>query len=667
MIDTDEVKTYLNCRYVSAIEACWRIFEFPIHHREPAVQRLNFHNEDEQPVVFEDIDYLNSVVNKPDIEKTKFTEWMKANALYEEARELTYSEYPTKWVWHNRDKEWKLRKSGRCIGRIYYAHPASGERFYLRMLLNVIKGPRSFEEIRTINNVVYPTFRSTCYALGLLDDDKEWHEALNHASSLHEFETIPYPNTLLLRQSNNKVLQEELDYDRNSLAVEHIKLLASLNIDQRNIYDEVINSVSENKGGTGKTYLWKTIICQLRSEGRTTHSRFQIPINVTDSSSCGIKQGSQIAELMSKASLIVWDEAPMAHRNCFEAVDRSLRDILLFSNSNSAETPFGGKTIVLGGDFRQILPVISKGRREQIVEASINKSSLWNSCKVFILTINMRLTQNPGDIAAREFAEWILKIGDGELSNSEDETLIEIPHDLLIQPGAHPFNDIVKAAYPDFDTKFNNSKYLEERAILAPTNEVVEDINGYMIDLINADEETYLSADSLCKASSNVLDQDVMYPIEFLNSLKFPGIPNHKLRLKVGLPIMLLRNLNQSNGLCNGTHMGEKVFIPRIVLSPSDSKWPFVLKRRQFPVSVCFAMTINKSQGQTLQRVGLYLDRPVFSHGQLYFAVSRVTSKDGLKILIVENDDADRFHTKNTVYIEIFDNLPKDCHLYCKQ
>ena len=74
----------------------------------------------------------------------------------------------------------------------------------------------------------------------------------------------------------------------------------------------------------------------------------------------------------------------------------------------------------------------------------------------------MRLKQNPGDTAAREFAEWMLKIGDGEFSNSEGEALIEIPHDLLIQPGAHPFNDIVKATYPEFDTKFNDSKYLEE-------------------------------------------------------------------------------------------------------------------------------------------------------------------------------------------------------------
>ena len=75
-----------------------------------------------------------------------------------------------------------MRKSGRCIGHIYYAHPTSGECFYLRMLLNVVKGARSFKEIRTINNVVYSDFRSACYVLDLLDDDKEWHEALNHAS-----------------------------------------------------------------------------------------------------------------------------------------------------------------------------------------------------------------------------------------------------------------------------------------------------------------------------------------------------------------------------------------------------------------------------------------------------------------------------------------------------
>ena len=105
MIDMDEVKGYLNCRYVSAIEACWRIFEFEIHYRQPPAQRLSFHIENQQPIVFKDTEYLDNVIDRLDITKSKFMEWMKANELYEKARELNYSEFPTKWVWHKRDNE----------------------------------------------------------------------------------------------------------------------------------------------------------------------------------------------------------------------------------------------------------------------------------------------------------------------------------------------------------------------------------------------------------------------------------------------------------------------------------------------------------------------------------------------------------------------------------
>jgi ATP-dependent DNA helicase PIF1 len=136
---------------------------------------------------------------------------------------------------------------------------------------------------------------------------------------------------------------------------------------------------------------------------------------------------------------------------------------------------------------------------------------------------------------------------------------------------------------------------------------------------------------------------------------------------------MLLRNLNQNKGLCNGTRLlvtelgqrilhcvaltgsnvGEEVLIPRIALNTTDVKWPFTLQRRQFPVRLCYAMTINKSQGQTLSRVGLYLKGPVFTHGQLYVVVSRSTSRNGL-IILIENEDAScDSQTRNVVYKEV--------------
>lgn len=90
---------------MSAIEACRRIFQFEINYREPPVERLNFDLENEQPVMFDDSDHLDNVLNQPNIRKTKFTEWMKANVLYEEARESTYPDFPSKWVWHNKEKE----------------------------------------------------------------------------------------------------------------------------------------------------------------------------------------------------------------------------------------------------------------------------------------------------------------------------------------------------------------------------------------------------------------------------------------------------------------------------------------------------------------------------------------------------------------------------------
>ena len=140
---------------------------------------------------------------------------------------------------------------------------------------------------------------------------------------------------------------------------------------------------------------------------------------------------------------------------------------------------------------------------------------------------------------------------------------------------------------------------------------------------------------------------------------------------------MLLRNIDQQNGLCNdtrllvtrldehvieariisGKHIGKMTYIPRLQLMPSDKRVPFEFNRRQFPVTVCFAMTINKSQGQSLAEVGLYLRKPVFTHGQLYVALSRVTTKKGLKIITCDKDGKPTNMTTNVVYKEVLQKI----------
>ena len=96
----DEIKRYLDAWYISGCEAAWRIFQFPLQYREPAVERLQFHLENEHVVVFPDSMDLDKIISRPNIEKTMFTEWMTANQLHEEARSLTYAQFPTKWTWH---------------------------------------------------------------------------------------------------------------------------------------------------------------------------------------------------------------------------------------------------------------------------------------------------------------------------------------------------------------------------------------------------------------------------------------------------------------------------------------------------------------------------------------------------------------------------------------
>ncbi|KAH1246587.1 hypothetical protein GmHk_06G016637 [Glycine max] len=185
---------------------------------------------------------------------------------------------------------------------------------FLRLMLTVAKRPCSYEAIKIVGNIEYPTFKETCFVMGFIGDDKEYVKAIREAYHW----------------------------------------------------------------GSGKTFIWKTLTSALRSQrqivltvassgiaslllprGRTAHSKFKIPVPTFDDSICNIDQGSELAELLKVTKLIIWDEAPMAHKFCFEALDKSLRNIMGLGNESS--TIFGGKIIVFGGDFRQILPFIPRG------------------------------------------------------------------------------------------------------------------------------------------------------------------------------------------------------------------------------------------------------------------------------------------------------------------
>ncbi|GMF38700.1 unnamed protein product [Phytophthora fragariaefolia] len=166
--------------------------------------------------------------------------------------------------------------------------------------------------------------------------------------------------------------------------------------------------------------------------GRTAHSTFKIPLKLDKKSVCSIHKQSKLKKLFQEASLIIWDAAPMTHRHAFEAVDRSLRDVL-----NNDEDPFGGKTVVLSGDFRQILPVVVRGTPAETIDACLKSSHLWSHFRQVHITENMRVraahsAETAAELAA--FSDFLLQVGEGrlEVNRQLDRDYMKLPRSMLI-------------------------------------------------------------------------------------------------------------------------------------------------------------------------------------------------------------------------------------------
>ncbi|XP_016195611.1 uncharacterized protein LOC107636628 [Arachis ipaensis] len=626
------------------------------------IKELTFHLPNQQHIIFDDRDTISSILVRNKDLVTMFIAWMLANRVYPEGKDLTYVEFPRHFVYVVDNREWKPRQRGFSIGRLSFVPPTAGELFYMRLLLNVQRGCTSFKSIRTVNGTTYDTFQEAYFALGLLTDDNEFVEAIkeaallgtaltvtpeelqtfclieiekllqNNGKSLKDYAGMPLPNVGLISTFSNSMVVREMQYDVSEMLAQHDDYFAQLTAEQESIYHAIISRVCNKEhgfffvygfGGIGKTFLYKTLSTKLQSErkivinvtssgiaslllpgGKTAHSMFNIPIELNEESVCRIRVNSQKADLIRQADLIIWDEAPMTNKLAFEAVDRTFRDLMKVTSISNQNLPFGGKVIVLGGDFRQVLPVIPKASRAEIVMASINSSYLWKHCEVFNLTRNMRLesaAQNSDMNELRLFSEWILQVGEGKCGTRiDDRVFVKIASELLIPITDDPIIDIVSVIYPNLSENLNNSTYFQDRAILAATIEIVEEINDHIVNLLPGEMKEYLSSDCICGTDANV-DIDLNWiNVEFLNQIKCSGLPNHSLKLKVGAPVILLRNIDPAGGLCNGTRLivhslgrnvitadivsgsnvGDRVFISRMNLIPSDSGLPFKFQHR---------------------------------------------------------------------------------------
>ncbi|GAA0175866.1 DNA helicase [Lithospermum erythrorhizon] len=310
----------------------------------------------------------------------------------------------------------------------------------------------------------------------------------------------------------------------------------------------------------------------------------------------------------------------MADKYVIHALDTLLQDLC------QNQQPFGGKLVVFGGDFRQVLPVVRGGGRTEQVEASIVTSPLWEHFIKIKLSINMRARSDPG------FVDFLMGIGNGEEPmNSRNE--IQIPKPMLIRYTTmeESIEQLIKYVYPNMHLFETNPFEMMQRVILCPKNEFVDDINSKLIKRIPGEEKEYISDD---RAKSVIHQGDY---IDYLNSLEPRGLPQHRLLLKKNSPVILLRNINPVEGLCNGTRLICKHLTPNVV-------------------GVVIATGQYKGKLVWIPRIPLEPNTSdIFTHGQLYVALSRAKTGDKVKLLIVPPtcNDPGTEYTTNVVYNEV--------------
>lgn len=362
------------------------------------------------------------------------------------------------------------------------------------------------------------------------------------------------------------------------------------------------------------------------------------PISPTDSR----------GELIREASVIIWDEGPMVNRAVLACVNEVCQTVM------ENDQPFGKKIVIILGDFRQTCPVIRGGTRAQVVDASIKSSSLWELFTIYRLTIPIRNAEDP------EFADFVDAIGEGA---GPDVPLTLIQH-------VQTPDDLIDFVYPP--NILPDPLACLQRAILAPTHIQVDAYNKNILRRVQGETRTYLSADTLKEADDVGLEQPDSV-LDYVAQHTPPGFPHHSLEIKTNAIFRLLRNFSIDLGLVKNIRVvivntgsrlitvrilrgigganaieSEDILIPRISFQTTLHSG-HTLHRKQFPLAPAYATTFNSCQGLTLNCVGIDLTRPVFSHGQLYTALSRVRHRSHARVHLRPGETA----TTNVTYHEL--------------
>ncbi|CAG8448893.1 14395_t:CDS:2, partial [Cetraspora pellucida] len=233
----DEISQYLDSRWVSASEACWRIFGFDMSHIYPSVIRLQIHLPNQQNITFSEKSNLSNVLADEQNQKTMLTEYFEMNKIDTEAKNYTYLEFPRYYVWNQTAKKWTKRNQGKTIGRIYTVNPIEGERYYLRILLNNVKGATSFNDLKIINGYQCSTFKDSALKRKLIESERMYYETMYEAAQFQMpsmlrqlFVTILLfgePNNIRFLWDNNYIYMSE-DFAKNGIPDGQLRINAVL-------------------------------------------------------------------------------------------------------------------------------------------------------------------------------------------------------------------------------------------------------------------------------------------------------------------------------------------------------------------------------------------------------------------------------------------------------